>query len=256
MSIKRHLSRGFHRVLRKTGYHLVPISQAEKIPPDIEAEFLPLYEATKPFTMTSLPRMYALYKAIEYAVKKNIPGDIVECGAWKGGSMMLAALALKKFGDTSRHIYLYDTFKGLPAPTDKDINMKDGKPVMDFWRKNQKGDINLWCYATKDECEENMRATGYPESKVHVIEGMVQDTLLMNSPKQIALLRLDLDFYEATKYVLPNLFPRLAIHGVLLSDNYGNLKGERDAIDEYFKKTGTIILLDRMDGCGRIGLKV
>ena len=66
-----------------------------------------------PYTMTVLRGIepsYSLYKAVQYVVKNQIPGDFVECGVWRGGSIILMALALAHFGDTDRKIFLYDTF--------------------------------------------------------------------------------------------------------------------------------------------------
>jgi O-methyltransferase len=74
-----------------------------------------------------MERCYSLYKAIQYITKGDILGDIVECGVWRGGSAMLAALTLIKSQQTHRKIYLYDTYEGMPEPTDKDIDIH-GEP--------------------------------------------------------------------------------------------------------------------------------
>ena len=77
-----------------------------------------IYEVCDPFTMTSIERMYGLYRAVRYVVDQDIPGDIVECGVWMGGSAMVAAMTLDLVGDTSRGLHLYDTFEGMtPLPT-------------------------------------------------------------------------------------------------------------------------------------------
>src|SRR5215212_6281758 len=60
----------------------------------MEPEFLALYERCRTETMTSIERMHALWSALRYVVHNRIDGDIVECGVWRGGSMMLSALAL------------------------------------------------------------------------------------------------------------------------------------------------------------------
>src|SRR3954454_6292855 len=61
---------------------------------DMEPEFLALYERCRTETMTSIERMHALWSALRYVVHNRIDGDIVECGVWRGGSMMLSALTL------------------------------------------------------------------------------------------------------------------------------------------------------------------
>ena len=80
------------------------------------------------YTLTSMERCYSLYKAIQYITKGDIQGDIVECGVWRGGSAMLAALTLIQNNQTHRKIYLYDTYEGMSEPTDKDIDIH-GPPI-------------------------------------------------------------------------------------------------------------------------------
>ena len=75
------------------------------------------------YTLTTVERCYSLYKAIQYITKGDILGDIVECGVWRGGSAMLAALTLIQNNQTHRKIYLYDTYEGMSEPTDKDIDI-------------------------------------------------------------------------------------------------------------------------------------
>src|SRR5260221_14107577 len=84
---------------------------------DMDKDFEPLCAAVRHHTMTSVERMYDLYKSVEYLVYAEIPGDILECGVWRGGSMMLAALTLLKCGDDGkRKLWLYDTFHGHEGP--------------------------------------------------------------------------------------------------------------------------------------------
>jgi len=87
---------------------------------DLDECFFDFYEVCKPYTMLSIERLYANYKAIEYIVVNEIAGSVVECGVWKGGSMMLMAKTLMNLGDAKRTLYLYDTFEGMTEPSDKD----------------------------------------------------------------------------------------------------------------------------------------
>src|SRR5262249_12049084 len=77
---------------------------------NLELEFLALYEQCRQYTMTSWERLYALYKSAQYTVENRIPGGLVECGVWRGGSMKLVAHVLCSLGDTTRTLFLYDTF--------------------------------------------------------------------------------------------------------------------------------------------------
>ena len=239
--------------LRKRGLKIVPIYKDDPFSPDMEPEFRNIYTAAKPFTMTSIERMYALYKATQYIVNEKIPGDIVECGVWKGGSAMVSALTLLQIGKADRHIYLYDTYEGMSKPTEKDVHFT-GIPAQLEWQKSEKSDHNDWCYASLDEVRKNILSTGYPESFVHLIKGPVEQTIPKNIPHNISILRLDTDWYDSTFHELKYLYPLISKNGFLVIDDYGCWKGARDAVDTYFKDQEAIYL-HRIDYTGRIGIK-
>lgn len=222
--------------------------------PDIEPEFLPIYEAAKPYTMTSLERMYGLYKAIEYLHQAKIPGDIVECGVWKGGSSMVSALSLLSFGDPSRRIWLYDTFEGMPPPGKDDIQYDD-LSADERARRQNITDWSTIANAGTDEVRRNLALTAYPTEKLRLVKGRVEQTIPGEIPDQIALLRLDTDWYESTRHEMQHLFPRLATGGILLIDDYGHWKGSRKAVDEYLGAKNIHIMLTRLDYTGRMGVK-
>lgn len=223
---------------------------------DAEPAFHALYERVAPFTMTSIERLYALYKAVEYVSKAEIPGDIVECGVWRGGSMMLAALVLAKLGDTKRRLWLYDTFEGLPKPDPgKDVDMW-GNSQFNEWVKYRRSDESSeLAFVPVEEVRRNMLSAGYPPEKVELVKGMVQRTIPAQHPREIALLRLDTDWYDSAVCELHHLYPRIAEGGVLIVDDYGHLQGQRQAIDEYFAAGDDFPLLQRIDYSGRLVIK-
>lgn len=92
------------RAANRLGYRIVKIQYTGDVPFDMEKEFEEIYEQARHYTLTSVSNAYSLYSAIRYLVKNNIEGDIVECGVWKGGCMMVAALTLIGLGDTSRSL--------------------------------------------------------------------------------------------------------------------------------------------------------
>jgi O-methyltransferase len=222
--------------------------------PDMESEFLPIYERAKPFTMTSLERMYGLYKAIEYVVAHNISGDIVECGVWKGGSTIVCAETLKMLGDTSRTLWLYDTFEGMPPATDADIQY-DGLSAAERFAKDSAASYSDWANASLEDVRANLLATNYPAANLRFIKGKVEETIPAEMPESIALLRLDTDWYESTAHEMAYLYPRLVKSGVLLIDDYGHWQGCRRAIDEYLATNRIPMLLNRLDYTARIGIK-
>jgi O-methyltransferase len=221
----------------------------------MEPEFLELYGRCAEFTMTSVERMYALYKATEHVVKAGVPGDLVECGVWRGGSSMLSALALQRLGDEERTIYLYDTFEGMSEPDERDVSFR-GDVATGKWQRLKVGEVNEWCYSPLEEVEANMLSTGIDRDRLRFVKGKVEDTLPATMPERISLLRLDTDWYESTYHELRHLFPLLSTGGVLIVDDYGHWEGAREATDRYLAEVDAPILLNRVDYTGRVGVRV
>jgi hypothetical protein len=231
-------------------------NKTEEFPKDMEAEFKAIYEKSQNCTMTSLERMYALYQAVKYVTQAGVPGDFVECGVWKGGSSMLMAYTLLSQNEIGRKIYLYDTFTGMPKPTAKDKEIKNDQPALDIWKANERKDHNEFCYASLAEVKNNLKLTNYPQDDLVYVEGKVEDTIPGISPKQIAILRLDTDWFESTDHELRNLFPLVSRGGVVIIDDYGCWSGAKEAVDKYFVEFKIPVLLNRIDYTGRIGIKV
>ena len=225
------------------------------LPTDFDGDFAPLYESSAPFTMTSAARMFALYKAIEYVESAKLSGDIVECGVWRGGSSRLAAATLMALGSSDRTLFLFDTFEGMPAPGAADVRHSTGEAAATILdRSEPEADVNNeWAYAPLSGVQATLAETGYP--RVEFVQGRVEDTLPAAAPREIAVLRLDTDWYESTRHELEHLYPRLVDSGVLIVDDYGYWQGARQAVDEYFSETGQPILLNRIDDTGRIAIK-
>lgn len=216
-------------------------------------EFSDIYTICKPYTMTSIERMYALYKSVEYIAKNKIPGDFIECGVWRGGSSMLIALTLSKFSANDRKIYLFDTFEGMSTPSEKDVDFKGQKA--DLLLKKAQEKTGIWCYADLEDVQNNMAKTNYPSDKLAFIKGKVEDTLSDFQHQEIALLRLDTDWYASTLIELRRLYPMLVSKGVLIIDDYGHWAGARKAVDEYINNHPLPLLLNRIDYSGRLIVK-
>ena len=219
-------------------------------------EELRTLELVKGYTCGSAERIIGVVNAAKYVAANKIPGAIVECGVWRGGSMMAAAAALLNVKDTSRDIYLFDTFEGMSEPTEKDV-MFDGQKASSLLGSSERkeGIINYWCVAGIEDVTRNVTSTGYPKEKLHFIKGKVEDTIPKHAPDQIALLRLDTDWYESTAHELEHLFPRVAPNGVVIIDDYGHWQGAREAVDEYFAKRKFKPLFNRQDYTGRLLVK-
>ena len=207
----------------------------------------------RPNSMASLERMASLIHCVEYLVANNISGDIAECGVWRGGSMVLTALTLLEHGDTTRELFLYDTFEGMSAPSANDKDFQ-GKPAILQLLQEPEG-TGIWCFASIEEVRANLLATGYPQDKIHLIKGKVEDTIPGQLPSGLALLRLDTDWYESTRHELVHLYPLLRKKGVLILDDYGHWQGAKMAADEYFQQNKITAFLHRIDYTGRLLIK-
>jgi hypothetical protein len=228
-------------------------SRGHAFPIDFDQADIELCLRVAPYTMTTPPRIYALIRAVEYVAARRIPGTIVECGVWRGGSMMAVALTLLRLGATDRDLYLFDTFSGMTAPSQEDVR-RSGEPAAELLAK-ESPDSDLWAIATIDEVREAVLSVGYPRERIHFVEGPVEETLPSQAPNEIALLRLDTDWYSSTKHELVHLYPCLAKGGVLILDDYGYWQGARRAVDEYLAEEDVPVLLNRIDNTARIAVR-
>lgn len=241
--------------LNKLGYDFVKINKKYKWPIDFDDLHREIIQKVQPYTMTSPERIYGLIEAIKYITKNKIEGDIVECGVWKGGSMLASAETLLRLKDPSRNLFLYDTFEGMSEPSADDVS-HDNQNAKNMLEADKDQSRNLvWAYSTLETVKSTMKLSSYPENKIQYIKGKVEDTIPSVLPGKIALLRLDTDWYESTKHELIHLFPRLEKGGVLIIDDYGYWKGARKAVDEYLAENKIQILLNRLDDTGRIAIK-
>lgn len=217
--------------------------------------FMELYEACRPYTVTSVERMHALYRATRWIHERRVPGAVVECGVLRGGSMMLAALSLLRQEGAERDLWLYDTFSGMEEPGPEDESVFGLRP-RNRWRRRREEGHNRWGYAPLEEVRENMESTGYPPGRVRYVEGRVQESLPERRPERVALLRLDTDWYDSTRHELEHLYPRLVRGGILIVDDYGHWRGARRAVDEYLEGREAPPFLHRIDYTGRIAVKL
>ncbi len=253
MSVFTSIRNRARRLVQRLGYDVV---RYRELPDDLDPDIKMTVSAVERYTMTSAMRVAALCEAVRYVSANRIPGAIVECGVWKGGSMMAVARTLIESGDGSRKLFLFDTFDGMTEPTAKDV-AADGEPAAELMSRSDRADpASVWCLAPIEGVRQALLGTGYDESNIMFVKGRVEETIPQHAPEQIALLRLDTDWYESTRHELEHLFPRLAPGGVLIIDDYGHWKGARQAVDEYLASQSVPILLQRIDYSGRIAVKL
>jgi hypothetical protein len=247
----RHLTRG-PRMLATGWLARARYAVPAPLPADYDDATVDTIRRVRRHTMTSPARLEALVRGVEHVVRAEVPGAIVECGVWRGGSMMAVALTLQRLGVTDRDLVLFDTFTGMTEPDDQDADSPyDGYSLKRMWQRR-----DGWSGVSAEEVRAAMASTGYPMDRIRLVEGPVEETLPAASPDQIALLRLDTDWYASTRAEMEHLYPRLVSGGVLILDDYGHYAGARRAVDEALAARGEHLLLQRIDYTGRIAIRV
>lgn len=191
----------------------------------------------------------SLYDQVRYLVQNDIPGVFVECGVWKGGSVGVIASAILHSKKPLRFLHLFDSFDDICEPNPKvdgpralqDVQDLAGvkpddltgklSPVKGIYKK-------LGGHGTVDICHDLLvNKLSYAESKVIFHKGWFQETVPrdLDELDQIALLRLDSDWYESTKICLEYLYDKVVDGGIVVIDDYGAYEGCRRAVDNFFK---------------------
>jgi O-methyltransferase len=189
---------------------------------------------------------YTAYQTIKNIVNQKIEGCIVECGVYQGQKISFFLETLKKLKINNRDVYVIDTFEGMTEPSDNDYQVNTKK-------KMYKADMKVNLEIVKN----NIYKTNYPREKVHFIKIDVrQENLLKNSiVGEIALIRLDTDFYDSTLSILNSLYYRVAKNGYLIHDDYGHWKGHYDACIKFYKTNNINPVLIRTSVKERVEIK-
>jgi len=249
--------RAIDKTARRFGIQISRVgSESNRLPIEATPDEIEMIASLRPYTMTSAERIWSLLHAVQYVVDEQISGDFVECGVWRGGSVMAMAHQLSRMGVTDRRIWLYDTFAGMTQPTEADVEAVSGTTAAEMLASTEVADgNNVWCVAGRSDVEANVRSTRYPNENFILVEGDVAVTLHESAPESIAVLRLDTDWYESTRVGLEVLYPRLTVGGVCILDDYGHWQGARRAVDEYFAAQGQRPFMHPIDFSGRLFFK-
>jgi len=201
----------------------------------LDGEFPRLYRLVRPYTTCGTMRLRGLYWAVQHVVTRDIPGSLVECGTARGGSAALMALAAKQRG-VARTLWVFDTFEGLPPPTDADPELA----------KAYTGS----CRGSRDEVEALFDRLGVL-GQSRLVKGLFQETLPACAVDRIAMLHIDGDWYESVKACLEHLYDRVTPGGVIQIDDYGHWEGARKAVDEFLRRRSIDVRLRWLDYTGR-----
>jgi hypothetical protein len=202
-----------------------------------------------PYSLVGPQGLEATYKSVIDVLGRGVPGAIVECGVAQGGSSAVMALALRDAGEP-RSLWLFDSFEGLPDPTDEDYDRDSGATGAHI-RPLPKGS----CLGTFEEVQELMSdVVGLPNERFTLVKGWFQETVATAAAGigPIAVLRLDGDWYESTKVCLEALYPQLSPGGSLIIDDYHSCFGSMRAVHEYLESEGITEPLLVDDGSGGV----
>ncbi len=192
-------------------------------------------------TMIGMRRLTSLQSCVETVLSDDIPGDLVECGVWRGGACILMRAVLAAYGDEKRCVWMADSFAGVPAPDPENYGAD----------KSIRLDLNADVLAVSEaEVKANFARYGLLDERVRIIAGWFKDTLPSAPIEQIALLRLDGDLYESTIQALDALYPRLSAGGFCIVDDYHNISACSQAVSDYRKKYQIASEIEDIDGSG------
>jgi hypothetical protein len=161
-------------------------------------------------------------------------------------------MALSDRSVSERELFLFDTFAGMTPASPVDVRF-DGADAAGLVAAEPD---RYLCDATLSEVQANFASTGYPVDRARFIVGPVENTIPAEAPAEIALLRLDTDWYESTLHELRHLYERIVPGGVILIDDYGFWRGARQACEEFFASLGRRPLLTAIDETGVVGVVV
>jgi O-methyltransferase len=191
-------------------------------------------------TMIGLKRLENIEFCVSDVIKNNVPGDLIETGVWRGGATIFMRALLKVANDTSRTVWVADSFEGLPKPNE-DIYEADKDDPHHLYNELR---VSL------EDVKRNFEKYGLLDDQVRFLKGWFKDTLPNIQAKQFAVVRLDGDMYESTMDGLVNLYPKLSVGGYLIVDDWGAVKACQQAVIDYRKAHGISEEIITIDQCG------
>lgn len=172
-------------------------------------------------SMVGLTRLQDLQRCVETVVADGVPGDLIECGSWRGGAAMLARATLDSIGETDRTVFVADSFQGFPRVRAGDAYSLDADLAgIDFLA------VGL------DQVKTSFTRLGLDRG-VAFVPGFFADTLPALHGHRWALARLDGDSYDATRSALDAVYPSLSVGGYLVIDDFYPLEDCRRAVEDF-----------------------
>ena len=195
-----------------------------------------LTKLVRPYSLVNTARMHSLYVLAKRIEKERIPGDVIECGVYKGGTAaVLARVATRsKMGRT---VWLFDSFQGMPTTTQEDGDVA----------KEWVGKLST----SLDQVKAVLKASGADLCRVRIVPGLFEESFKKVEIPRIALLNLDCDWYESVKLCLHKFYDCIVPDGFISFDDYGHWPGCKLAVDEFFRERALAYQLNEVDYSAR-----
>jgi O-methyltransferase len=191
-------------------------------------------------TMIGLRRLDNIQACVERVLADGIPGDFLEAGVWRGGACIFMRAILKARGDTTRTVWVADSFQGLPPP--------------DVSTYPEDAPVNLHAFpelaVPLEQVQANFRRRGLLDEQVKFLPGWFRDTFPTAPVERLAVLRLDGDMYESTIDGLLHLYPKLSPGGFVIIDDYFDIPPVKQAVSDYFQVQKIDAPIQRVDWSG------
>jgi O-methyltransferase len=235
-AMSRPLIRRALEVMARRNYRLVRVEPFNENKRDLGMDWPATAE-----TMVGTKRLASLQECVEIVLNEDIPGDLIECGVWRGGASILMRGVLAAYGDEKRCVWLADSFVGVPPPDAAHYAADD----------NLRLDLSAYMLAVPQATvESNFKRFGLLDERVRFLPGWFKDTLPSAPIESIAILRLDGDLYESTIQALNALYPRLSIGGFCIIDDYHAIDACRKAVTDYRQQREISDEITDIDGTG------
>jgi O-methyltransferase len=191
-------------------------------------------------SMIGVKRMLQLQRAAVFVIEKGIPGDFIETGVWRGGACILMRAVLLAWGDTDRHVWLADSFQGLPPPDVQRYPADQGRRLHEYRQ----------LAVPLADVKRNFERYHLLDDQVAFLPGWFRDTLQTAPIDKLAILRLDGDLYESTIQALTALYDRVSVGGFVIIDDYGVFPNCRAAVTDFRNEHDIRDRIHDIDGSG------
>jgi len=197
--------------------------------------FIAHYVRGDAVTMLPAARLDNIRSCVERALSEGVAGDLIECGAWRGGATIFMRALLKARGAPERRVWVADSFQGLPEPDGerfpREAAAHQSRTMVEVYRR----------FAVPlEEVKANFARFGLLDEGVRFLPGWFEETLPAAPIEELALLRIDGDYYASTRQALESLYPKVSAGGYVIVDDYGEDAWThcRRAVDEFRREAG------------------